>query len=64
MAKVKELQDQELVRIAPIDANDPLLIDIDGITFRIFEETDVPAKYLQTFLSTNKVKTTTPQQEA
>jgi hypothetical protein len=64
MAKVKELQDQELVRIAPIDANDPLLIDLDGITFRIFEETDVPAKLLQTLLSTNKVKTINSLQEA
>lgn len=46
----------DTVKITLINPNDPLLIYIDDLTFRISADTEVPAKYLDTLLSTGKVK--------
>lgn len=63
MADKKKAVSDSTVIVTPINPNDPLLIYIDDLTFRISSDTEVPAAYLDTLLSTQKVKIVKPQKE-
>ena len=51
------MKDDSFITVTLIDQKEPLIMDVDGVTYRISGETSVPKEHVKQLLSSHKIKT-------